>query len=220
MVDLFWIEPNSAAERELAGFQARAFDLLSTAATREAFRIDLEPSAVRDRYGRNIYGQSVLLARRLVEAGVRFVEVCHGGWDQHRNLKDDHARHSLAVDRPISGLLTDLKRRGLLDETLVIWGGEFGRQPTAEYAAGTGRDHNAYGFTMWMAGGGVKGGTVVGATDEVGLKAMEDRAHVNDLHATILHLMGLDHTQLTVLHNGRDERLTDVGGRVLRKLLA
>jgi uncharacterized protein (DUF1501 family) len=123
------------------------------------------------------------------------------------------------TDRPVAALLTDLKRRGLLDETLVIWGGEFGRTPVAQ-GGSRGRDHNATGFTMWMAGGGIRGGTVVGSTDAIGLHAVEDRAHVNDLHATILHLMGLDHKRLTVLHNGRDERLTDVGGRLIAKALA
>ena len=128
-------------------------------------------------------------------------------------------RCAALTDKPVAALLTDLKRTGLLDETLVVWGGEFGRTPVRQ-GGGRGRDHNATGFTMWMAGGGVKGGTIVGATDEAGLKAIEDRAHVNDIHATILHLMGLDHKQLTFLHNGRDERLTDVGGRVLKGLLA
>jgi hypothetical protein len=171
------------------------------------------------------FGTRCLLARRLVERGVRFVQLYSGGgpvsvqWDAHDDIDANHEKMCGMTDRPVAGLLVDLKRRGLLDETLVIWGAEFGRTPASQ-KGGRGRDHNASGFTMWMAGGGVKGGTVLGATDEIGLKAVEDRAHVNDLHATILHLMGLDHKQLTVLHNGRDERLTDVGGHVLRKLLA
>ena len=140
-------------------------------------------------------------------------------WDAHDDIDANHEKMCGLTDKPIAALLTDLKRTGLLDETLVVWGGEFGRTPVRQQG-GRGRDHNATGFTMWMAGGGVKGGTIVGATDEIGLKAISDRAHVNDIHATILHLMGLDHTRLTFLHGGRDERLTDVAGRVLTGLLA
>jgi hypothetical protein len=171
------------------------------------------------------FGTRCLLARRLVERGVRFVQLYSGGgpvavqWDAHDDLDANHEHMCGLTDKPVTGLLTDLKRRGLLDETLVIWGGEFGRTPVAQ-GGSRGRDHNATGFTMWMAGAGIKAGTVLGATDEIGLHAVEDRAHVNDLHATILHLMGLDHKNLTFLHNGRDERLTDVGGRVLTKILA
>ncbi len=161
----------------------------------------------------------------LVERGVRFVQLYSGGgpvavqWDAHDDLDANHEKMCGMTDKPVAALLTDLKRTGLLDETLVVWGGEFGRTPVRQ-GGGRGRDHNATGFTMWMAGGGIKGGAIVGATDEAGLKAIEDPAHVNDIHATILHLMGLDHKQLTFLHNGRDERLTDVGGRVIKKLLA
>ena len=140
-------------------------------------------------------------------------------WDAHDDIDANHEKMCGATDKPVAALLTDLKRTGLLDETLVVWGGEFGRTPVRQ-GGGRGRDHNATGFTMWMAGGGVKGGTIVGATDEAGVKAIEEPAHVNDIHATILHLMGLDHKQLTFLHSGRDERLTDVGGRVLKGLLA
>lgn len=171
------------------------------------------------------FGTRCLLARRLVERGVRFVQLYSGGgpvayqWDAHDDIDANHQKMCGMTDKPVAALITDLKRRGLLDDTLVIWGGEFGRTPVSQ-KGGRGRDHNATAFTMWMAGGGVKGGTIVGATDEIGLNVVEDRAHVNDLHATILHLMGLDHKQLTIFHNGRDERLTDVGGRVLKSLLA
>ena len=140
-------------------------------------------------------------------------------WDAHDDIDANHEKMCGMTDKPVAALLTDLKRTGLLDETLVVWGGEFGRTPVRQ-GGGRGRDHNATGFTMWMAGGGVKGGTVLGATDEAGLMAIADRAHINDIHATILHLMGLEHKHLTFLHNGRDERLTDVGGRVLKGVLA
>jgi hypothetical protein len=166
------------------------------------------------------FAHRCLLARRLVERGVRFVQIyCGGGsqWDAHSDLEGNHTKMCARCDRPTAALLRDLKRRGLLDSTLVIWGGEFGRTPMTE---GTnGRDHNPYGFTMWLAGGGVQGGRVVGATDELGLRAVENKVHVHDLHATILHLLGLEHTQLTFFHNGRDERLTDTSGRVVRELL-
>ena len=149
---------------------------------------------------------------------MRFVEVTHGGWDQHRNLKDDLARNCAAVDKPIAGLLADLKQRGLLKDTLVIWGGEFGRTPTAQN--GDGRDHNNKGYTLWMAGGGVKGGLAYGATDDYGYEAVEDKVHVHDWHATILHLLGLDHEKLTYRYAGRDMRLTDVKGNVVKGILA
>jgi uncharacterized protein (DUF1501 family) len=156
-----------------------------------------------------------------VERGVRFVQIyCGSGsqWDAHSDLEGNHRRMCARCDRPTAALLRDLKQRGLLDSTLVIWGGEFGRTPMSE---GTnGRDHNPYGFTMWLAGGGVRGGYVHGATDEFGLRAAVDRVHVHDLHGTILHLLGLDYRRLTFLHNGRDERLTENGGRVVRELLA
>ncbi|MFO0951742.1 MAG: DUF1501 domain-containing protein [Isosphaeraceae bacterium] len=164
------------------------------------------------------FGRQCLLARRLVEAGVRFVELSHGDWDQHRNLKADHARHALAIDRPIAGLLTDLEKRGLLKETLVIWGGEFGRTPHAQN--GDGRDHNNKGFTLWMAGGGVKPGLSYGNTDELGYEAVENPVHVHDWHATVLRLLGLDHERLTYRHAGREMRLTDVKGKVVKDLIA
>ena len=164
------------------------------------------------------FGRKCLLARRLVERGVRFVQIYSGGahnddnWDAHGDLVANHTKHAGNTDKPIAGLLKDLKRRGLLDETLIVWGGEFGRQPTAEYAKGTGRDHNAYGFTMWMAGGGIKGGTSVGETDELGSAAVEDRFHVKNLHATILHQLGLDPNGLTYFYGGLDQKLVGVEG--------
>lgn len=163
------------------------------------------------------FGRQCLLARRFVEAGVRFVEVCHGGWDQHRNLKADHERNSRAVDQPIAALLTDLKARGLLKDTLVLWGGEFGRTPAAQN--GDGRDHNNKGFTVWLAGGGVKGGLSHGRTDDYGAEAVENKVHIHDLHATILHALGLNHEKLTYRYAGRDFRLTDVKGSVVRDVL-
>ncbi len=181
-----------------------------------------EPAASRKMYGLDDqatqnFGRQCLLARRLVEAGVRFVELTSPGWDQHRNLKVDLARNALSIDRPIAGLLADLKSRGLLEDTLVIWGGEFGRTP---YAQGTdGRDHNNKGFTMWMAGGGVKGGIVHGHTDEYGYEAVDGKVHIHDWHATILHLLGFDHEKLTYRHAGRDFRLTDVKGNVVKEII-
>lgn len=164
------------------------------------------------------FGKQCLLARRFVEAGVRFVEVTHGGWDQHTNLTTDHKTRAQACDLPIAGLLKDLKQRNLLDETLVIWGGEFGRTPAAQ--GNDGRNHNNKGYTTWMAGGGVKGGFSYGATDEHGYEAVENKCHIHDWHATILHLMGLDHEQLTYRYAGRDFRLTDVHGTVMKDILA
>ena len=166
-------------------------------------------------------GRNCLLARRLVERGVRFVQLyCGAGskWDAHQDIEGNHAAICRAMDKPVAGLIKDLKRRGLLDETLVVWGGEFGRTPMSE--KGDGRDHNPYGFTMWMAGGGIKPGITVGTTDEVGLHAIEDRLHVHDLHATILHCLGADHSKLIYRHQGRPERPTVNEGRVCRKLLA
>ncbi|MFM9068477.1 MAG: DUF1501 domain-containing protein [Planctomycetota bacterium] len=161
------------------------------------------------------FGRQCLLARRLVERGVRFVQLYHGSgsrWDAHANIENNHTELCRASDRPVAGLLADLKRRGLLDETLVIWGGEFGRTPMSE--KGNGRDHNPYGFTMWMAGGGVRGGRVVGKTDDLGLHAIEHRLHVHDIHATILHLLGLDPVRLVYAHKGRPERATMNEGEV------
>ena len=173
------------------------------------------------------FGKRCLLARRLVERGVRFVQLYAGGahndsnWDAHGDLMENHTYHAGRTDKPIAGLLLDLKRRGMLDETLIIWGGEFGRQPTAEYEKGTGRDHNAFGFTMWMAGGGVKGGISVGSTDELGSAAVTDRLHVKHLHATALHLMGLDPEKLSYFYNGLNQKLVGVeGAEPIAQLLA
>jgi hypothetical protein len=169
------------------------------------------------------FGRRCLLARRLVERGVRFVQVYSGGghndqnWDAHGDVNRNHELHCGETDRPIAALLTDLKRRGLLEETLVIWTGEFGRTPTGQN--GRGRDHSPRGFSTWMAGGGVRGGQVIGATDDFGYAAVENPVHVHDLHATILHLMGMEHTRLTYFHGGRDHRLTDVSGRVIREIV-
>jgi hypothetical protein len=164
------------------------------------------------------FGKQCLLARRFVEAGVRFVEVTHGNWDQHVNLSTDHQARAQACDKPIAGLLQDLKQRDMLKDTLVIWGGEFGRTPAAQ--GGDGRNHNNKGYTTWMAGGGVKGGFSYGATDEHGYEAGENKCHIHDWHATILHLLGLDHEQLTYRYAGRDFRLTDVHGNVMTDILA
>jgi hypothetical protein len=164
------------------------------------------------------FGRQCLLARKLSEAGVRFVELTLGGWDQHRNLKADLERNCTAIDRPIAALLGDLHKRGLLKETLVIWGGEFGRTPTAQL--GDGRDHNAKGFSMWMAGGGVKAGFVHGKTDDYGFEAIEGKVHIHDWHATMLHLLGLNHEKLTYKYAGREMRLTDIKGQVVKEIIA
>ncbi len=196
----------------------------------EAFDVSREPQYILDMYGPGVQARQILIARRLVERGVRFVQVWHGAgqpWDNHDDLEVNHRRLAGQCDRAIAALLRDLKQRGLLEETLVIWGGEFGRTPTVELPkpgsnAGkvNGRDHNHYGFAMWLAGGGVRGGYVHGATDEFGFKAVENHVHVHDLHATILWLLGFDHERLTYRYAGRDFRLTDVHGRVVRELLA
>jgi uncharacterized protein (DUF1501 family) len=164
------------------------------------------------------FGRKCLLARRLVERGVRFIQVYSGGahnddnWDAHSDIVKNHTKHAGETDKPIAGLIKDLKRRGLLDSTLIVWGGEFGRQPTAEYAQGTGRDHNAYGFTMWLVGGGIKGGVSVGETDELGSAAVTDRFHVKNLHATILTQLGLDPNRLSYFYGGLDQKLVGVEG--------
>ncbi|MDB5345109.1 MAG: hypothetical protein JWP89_3486 [Schlesneria sp.] len=195
----------------------------------EAFSLQGETAETARLYGLDqpkteVFGKQCLLARRLVERGVRFVQLYHttGGfqpWDQHSDLKGGHERNALETDTPIAGLLKDLKQRGLFDDTLVIWGGEFGRTPAREGTA-NGRDHHPFGFTMWMAGAGIKRGMAYGATDEYGWDAIEKPVHVHDLHATILHLLGLDHEQLTYRHAGRDFRLTDVYGNVVTGILA
>jgi hypothetical protein len=189
----------------------------------EAIDLSAESDKTKELYGIDEgrtadFGRRCLLARRLVERGVRFVQLYAGGahnddnWDAHGDLFKNHNYHAGRTDKPIAGLLKDLKQRGLLDETLVVWGGEFGRQPTAEYAEGTGRDHNAYGFTMWMAGGGIKGGVSVGETDELGGSAVTDPMHVKRLHATVLHQMGLDPNALSYFYGGLDQKLVGVEG--------
>jgi hypothetical protein len=202
------------------------------AAAPETFSLDNESAETKKLYGigeriTDHFGKQCLLARRLAERGVRMIQVYHTQtskrkscqlWDQHGDLKTELPNNCAAVDKPVAGLLQDLKARGLLEDTLVVWGGEFGRTPTAE---GTnGREHHPFGFSMWLAGGGIKGGLAYGATDEFGWHSVENKVHVHDLHATILHLMGLDHTRLTYRYSGRDYRLTDVQGRVVRDILA
>ena len=185
-------------------------------ATLKMYGIDQQPT---DEYGRNC-----LIARRLVERGVRFIQLYSGGghleetWDAHESIEKNHGRHGAEVDQPIAALLQDLEERGLLDETLVVWGGEFGRMPFSEGQDAPGRNHNPYGFSMWFAGGGVKGGIRYGETDEFGFEAVHNKVHLHDIHATILHLMGLDHELLTYFHQGREESLTDVGGRVVTEI--
>ncbi len=220
--------PNDTAlESRIHSFEL-AYRMQSEAA--EAFDVTREPQHVLDMYGPGVQARQILIARRLVERGVRYVQVWHGEgqpWDSHDDLEKNHRRLAGQCDQAIAALLVDLKQRGLLDDTLVIWGGEFGRTPTVELPSPgnnggkvNGRDHNHYGFTTWLAGGGVKGGQVYGATDECGFQAVENRVHVHDLHATVLHLMGFDHTKLTYRYAGRDFRLTDVHGQVVHGLLA
>ena len=194
-----------------------AFRMQTEAA--DAFDVTKESKKTIEMYGTSVHGRQTLIARRLLERGVRYVQLWHGAsqpWDSHSDIAKAHKNLASDIDRPIAALLTDLQQRGMFDDTLVIWGGEFGRTPTSE---GTGRDHNHYGFTVWMAGGGIKGGTVYGATDEFGFKAVENPTSVHDLHATILHLLGFDHEKLTFRYAGRDFRLTDVHGHVIRDIL-
>jgi len=196
----------------------------------DAFDTTLEPRYIREMYGENLQGRQMLIARRLVERGVRFVQVWNGAgqpWDNHDDLEQNHRRLARESDQAIGALLADLKQRGLLDETIVIWGGEFGRTPVVEMPKpGTnagrvnGRDHNHYGFTTWLAGGGVKGGHIHGATDDFGFAAVENKVHVHDFHATLLHLLGFDHENLTYRYSGRDFRLTDVHGKIVEDILA
>ncbi len=199
-------------------------------ATPDAVDLSQESAETLSMYGvgsspTDEYGRNCLIARRLVERGVRFIQLYSGGghleetWDAHESIEKNHGRHGLEIDQPVSALLTDLAQRGLLDETLVVWGGEFGRMPFSEGQGAPGRNHNPYGFSMWLAGGGVKGGMNYGATDEFGFEAVSDKVHVSDLHATILHIMGLDHETLSYFHQGRDETLTDVRGRLISDIL-
>ncbi|MFO0250145.1 MAG: DUF1501 domain-containing protein, partial [Planctomyces sp.] len=205
-----------------------AFRMQTDAA--DAFDVSREPKHIREMYGEGVQARQILIARRLVERGVRFVQVWHGQgqpWDNHDDIEVNHARLARQCDQAIAALLTDLDQRGLLDETLVIWGGEFGRTPTVELPtkganAGkiNGRDHNHWGFSMWLAGGGVRGGYAHGATDEFGFKAVEKPVHVHDLHATLLKLIGFDHEKFTFRYAGRDFRLTDVHGKAVDELIA
>jgi uncharacterized protein (DUF1501 family) len=196
--------------------------------TLEAYGVDRDTPAFNGRGGgKGVYhsfAANCLLSRRLVERGVRFVNLYHASWDHHSNLDPELKFNCGMADRPVAALIKDLKARGLLDSTLVLWLSEFGRTPLGENRAGTkgvsGRDHHPFAFTIWMAGGGVKGGQVLGKTDDIGWSILDDPIHVNDLHATILHLFGLDHTWLTYRYQGRDFRLTDVAGKVVTKLLA
>ena len=228
-----WNEGHAAANPADSALAARiaSYELAFRMQTHATEAVDLasESAEIQNLYGldhktSHHFGRNCLLARRLVERGVRFIQLYSGGnegpkaWDAHDDLKKNHDLHCAETDRPIAGLLTDLKNRGLLESTLVIWGGEFGRTPTAE--SGKGRDHHARGFTMWLAGGGIRGGTVYGATDEFGYHAVEDKVSIPDLHATILHLLGLDHKKLTYRFMGRDMRLTDVSGEVIKPILA
>ena len=228
-----WNERYSAANPAESALAARvaAYELAWRMQSQAPAAVDIsrETNATRAKYGLNhktteFFGRNCLLARRLVERGVRFVQVYSGGnqgptaWDAHGNLKENHDRQCAQTDQPIAALLTDLKQRGLLDTTLVVWGGEFGRLPT--HQGSDGRDHNSFGFTMWLADGGVRGGLAYGATDEFGYAAVENKVHVHDLHATILHLLGINHEQLTYRHLGRNFRLTDVEGRVVKQILS
>jgi len=217
--------PDAAAlDARIASFEL-AFRMQAEAP--EAFDLTRESQATHDLYGTDdaetrLFGRQCLLARRLVERGVRFVHVfdapANNKWDQHGSLTANLPRNCRSIDRPVAALLTDLRARGLLDDTLVVWGGEFGRTPTAE--GKDGREHHPFGFTMWMAGGGIRGGMVHGATDDFGWHAVQDKVHVHDLHATILHLLGIDHERLTYRYGGRDYRLTDVHGHVVRDIIA
>jgi hypothetical protein len=193
----------------------------------DAFDVTREPDHVRAMYGEGIHARQTLIARRLLERGVRFIQLWHGAgqpWDNHENIQANHSKLAKEIDQPIGALIADLKQRGMLDETLILFGGEFGRTPTVELnnngTSKLGRDHNHYGFSVWMAGGGVKGGTAYGATDEFGFKAVENKSSVHDLHATMLHLLGFDHERFTYRYAGRDFRLTDVSGHVIREIVA
>jgi Protein of unknown function (DUF1501) len=220
---------NSNLSARIASYEL-AFRMQSHAA--DAVDMAPETEATRRLYGLDNpqtadFARKCILSRRLVERGVRFIQIYSGGahnddnWDAHGNLVANHNRHAGRTDKPIAGLIRDLKQRGLLDETLIVWGGEFGRQPVAEYAKGTGRDHNAFGFTMWLAGGGIKGGVSVGETDEFGSAAVSNRFHVKNLHATILSLLGLDPLQLAYFYGGLNQRLVGVeGAEPIRQIMA
>ena len=210
--------PDPALEGRIAAMETAY--RMQFAAT-DAFDIAKEPERVREAYGKGHFANGCLLARRLSERGVRFIQVYYGNgqpWDTHRNHNKSTPTLAKNIDQPMAALLGDLKERGLLEDTLIVWGGEFGRTPVSEN--GTGRDHNPHGFMMWMAGGGVRGGMTHGESDDFGFKAMHNRMHIHDLHATLLHLLGIDHERLTYRHAGRDFRLTDVHGHVAKEILA
>lgn len=212
------IRHDERLEARIQSFEL-AFRMQSEAA--DVFDITKESKETIERYGDNVHGRQTLIARRLLERGVRYVQLWHGAgqpWDHHDNIEKNMRKNSAEIDQPIAAFLKDLKDRDMLKDTLVLWGGEFGRTPTSE--GGTGRDHNHYGFTVWMAGGGIRGGTTYGATDEFGFKATENPTSVHDLHATMLHLLGFDHEKLTYRYAGRDFRLTDVHGRVVKEIVA
>ena len=213
------LQKDAQLEARLEAFEM-AFKMQTEAS--DAFDISKESTATRQMYGASAQGNQMLIARRLVERGVRFVQVWAGGWDNHNDLEGNLPKRAAEIDGPVSALLTDLKQRGLLDSTLIIWGGEFGRTVTYDKNGNEkpGRDHNNKAFCTWLAGGGVKGGTIYGSTDEFGAKATENKVHVHDLHATILALLGFDHTKLTYRVNGRDFRLTDVSGQTVRDIIA
>ena len=189
----------------------------------DAFDISRETKETLAAYGDTLHGRELLITRRLIERGVRFIQVWSGAgqpWDNHDALEANHKNLAASWDGPIAAFMADLKQRGLFDETLILWGGEFGRTPVAELPALSGRDHNHYGFTCWLAGGGVKGGQTYGSTDDFGFAAVDKPVHVHDLHATMLRLLGFDHTRLTYRYAGRDFRLTDVHGKVVPELIA
>jgi hypothetical protein len=231
-VDLIHDLNMAAAEDNDAELNARikAYDLAFKMQMEAPETLDIsnEPQETIDLYGigkepTHDYGRRCLLARRLVEKGVRFITVVSGGgpgnlqWDAHSDIEENHLRMAAQTDQPVAALIQDLKRRGLLDTTLVLWGGEFGRSPEAQ--DGKGRDHHNLGFTMWMAGGGIKGGQVLGATDDIGLRAIENPVHFRDIHTTMLHQLGLDQDKLSHLHFGRKERLTQVHGSVIKQIV-
>jgi hypothetical protein len=219
-------ELNSQTMQKDAQLEARleAFEMafkMQTEAT-DAFDLSKEPANIRDLYGRNTQGNQMLIARRLVERGVRFVQVWAGGWDHHQDLEERLPERAKDIDQPLAAFIKDLKQRGLFDETLIVWGGEFGRKPTRDRNGGEnpGRDHNSKAFTTVLAGGGVRGGMVYGKTDEFGAAAIENKVHVHDLHATILALLGFDHTKLTYRYDGRDFRLTETAGEIMHPVIA
>lgn len=213
------LQKDAQLEARLQAFEM-AFKM-QTEAT-DAFDLSKEPASIRELYGRTTQGNQLLIARRLIERGVRFVQVWAGGWDHHQDIEERLPERAKEIDQPLAAFITDLKQRNVFDETLVIWGGEFGRKPVRDRNGNDnpGRDHNAKAFTTVMAGGGVRGGTVYGATDEFGAASVENKVHIHDLHATILALLGFDHKKLTYRYNGRDFRLTDVSGEVVKAVLA